>query len=61
MPSTRDTEDLRDKRFVCDEGDIHIDHILPVSLGGLSELSNLQVTHSWCNLKKGARVLGGDE
>jgi hypothetical protein len=36
--------------------DIHIDHILPVSLGGLSQPSNLQVTHSKCNLKKGARV-----
>lgn len=36
--------------------DVHIDHIVPVSRGGTDELTNLQVTHSRCNLKKGARV-----
>lgn len=37
--------------------DVHVDHVLPVSLGGAHELSNLQVTHSKCNLRKGARLL----
>jgi hypothetical protein len=36
--------------------DVHIDHIKPVSLGGGNELENLQVAHSRCNIKKGARV-----
>lgn len=39
-----------------DHDDVHIDHILPVSLGGSDDLPNLQVTHSRCNLVKGARV-----
>ena len=36
--------------------DVHIDHILPRSLGGRDRLSNLQVAHSRCNLRKGARI-----
>lgn len=36
--------------------DIHIDHIHPVSLGGSDDLDNLQVAHSRCNLRKGARI-----
>lgn len=36
--------------------DVHIDHIYPVSRGGTDELSNLQVTHSACNMRKGARI-----
>jgi 5-methylcytosine-specific restriction endonuclease McrA len=35
---------------------MHIDHIYPVSRGGGDELSNLQVTHSRCNMAKGSRV-----
>jgi hypothetical protein len=34
---------------------MHIDHIKPYSKGGRHVLSNLQVTHATCNLKKGAR------
>lgn len=48
--------------FVCqlcdgevEPGDIHLDHIKPYSKGGPTTLSNLQVTHSRCNLEKGAR------
>lgn len=33
----------------------HIDHILPVALGGTDELDNLQVLCAACNLHKGAR------
>lgn len=36
--------------------DVHIDHILPVIRGGLDLLVNLQVAHSTCNMRKGARV-----
>jgi len=36
--------------------DIHIDHIVPWSKGGLTELSNLQPTHESCNLAKGNRI-----
>jgi len=36
--------------------DIHIDHIHPYSLGGRDDLDNLQVAHSLCNIRKGARV-----
>lgn len=36
--------------------DVHIDHILPWSRGGSSELDNLQVAHSACNIAKGNRI-----
>lgn len=36
--------------------DVHIDHILPFSAGGPTVLDNLQVAHSRCNIRKGARV-----
>lgn len=40
-----------------DPSDLHIDHITPWSKGGRHELDNLQVTHSLCNIKKGAQVV----
>lgn len=36
-------------------GDVHLDHIKPWSLGGRDSVDNLQVTHSACNIRKGAR------
>lgn len=36
--------------------DVHIDHVLPVSRGGSDHPQNLQVSHSRCNLSKGARA-----
>ncbi len=36
--------------------EVHIDHVLPVSLGGKTVVENLQLTHARCNLSKGARV-----
>lgn len=39
-----------------DREDVHIDHVVPVSRGGKSTLENLRVTHSTCNLAKGARM-----
>lgn len=38
-----------------DPGDVHLDHVVPVSLGGPTTAANLQVTHSQCNLRKGNR------
>jgi len=38
-------------------GDVQIDHILPVSKGGTSEFGNLQAVHSLCNQRKGANIL----
>jgi HNH endonuclease len=35
---------------------VHIDHIVPHSQGGLTDVSNAQLTHSECNLHKGART-----
>lgn len=34
-----------------------LDHIIPVSKGGSSDPSNLQLTHLRCNLKRGNKVL----
>lgn len=36
--------------------DVHIDHIVPYSKGGRHVAGNLQVAHSRCNMRKGARV-----
>lgn len=36
---------------------VEVDHIVPRSRGGaMYELDNLQLTHSKCNRKKGARI-----
>ena len=39
--------------------DLHIDHIIPRALGGTNVLNNLQVTHSECNIRKGAALVPG--
>jgi len=36
---------------------LHIDHIHPRSKGGTNELSNLQVVHKTCNLRKSNKIL----
>ena len=35
--------------------DSHIDHVVPLAAGGEDALSNLQLTHGSCNLRKGGR------
>src|SRR5712691_5452039 len=37
--------------------DLEIDHIIPVTRGGLASLSNLQVLCSWCNRAKSNHYL----
>lgn len=39
-----------------DPDDVHIDHIRPVRHGGQDVEGNLRVTHSLCNMRRGARV-----
>ena len=50
---------MRDGRIcqVCgtDEGEMHIDHIIPRKVGGDSSLDNLRVLCKSCNLRKGAK------
>lgn len=38
-----------------------IDHLLPVSLGGLHTLSNVRLAHRHCNTVRGNKLLGGPE
>ena len=35
----------------------HIDHVIPLSLGGSDTLDNVKIAHAKCNLDKGAKVL----
>lgn len=39
-----------------DPSDVQIDHRIPVSRGGTSDLENLRPTHSRCNQLKGDRL-----
>jgi 5-methylcytosine-specific restriction endonuclease McrA len=39
-----------------DPGFGSIDHVVPVARGGSNDLSNLQLAHLSCNLRKGDRV-----
>lgn len=42
-------------------GDAHLDHIKPWSRGGLDTVENLRVTHSRCNIKRGAPIEDQDD
>ena len=33
-----------------------IDHVVPVSLGGTDDLTNLRLTHLACNVRRGNRL-----
>jgi 5-methylcytosine-specific restriction endonuclease McrA len=38
-----------------DEGEMHIDHIIPRKVGGTHDLDNLRVLCKPCNLRKGSK------
>lgn len=38
--------------------DFHIDHIVPLALGGRDTVENLQALCAPCNLRKGSRFIG---
>ena len=65
IPLTLRTRVVERDGYVCqlcglpvEPSDVHLDHIEPWSKGGRHTLANLQVTHSTCNIRKGARVPG---
>jgi len=37
------------------ENGLHIDHVVPISRGGLDELSNVRPAHAYCNQIKGIK------
>lgn len=39
------------------DGDIHLDHVVPLSRGGVHSSANLRPTHATCNLRKGDKLL----
>lgn len=36
--------------------DLHFDHVIPLARGGRHVAENIRPSHSWCNLRKGARL-----
>lgn len=54
----RDGRRCRACGATADDATLHIDHIVPVSRGGLTEMSNLQVLCQSCNLGKSNRFVG---
>lgn len=46
--------------YLCDKeitGDIHIDHVMPLSKGGHDTIDNKKLTHPFCNMSKGAKII----
>jgi 5-methylcytosine-specific restriction endonuclease McrA len=37
--------------------DLHFDHVIPLSKGGPHTYDNIRPAHSWCNLRKGTKLL----
>lgn len=40
---------------------LHIDHLIPLSKGGMDSLSNVRPAHAECNLYKNAKVIQNEE
>lgn len=43
--------------YAVDPANFHVDHIHPITEGGLHSYANSQLAHPLCNLWKGSRVL----
>jgi 5-methylcytosine-specific restriction endonuclease McrA len=43
--------------FDVDPTNFHVDHVTPISRGGLHVYSNVQAAHPTCNLRKSARLM----
>jgi 5-methylcytosine-specific restriction endonuclease McrA len=44
---------------ICEDliqGKFHVDHVIPLSKGGMHGYANVQPAHKFCNLSKGAKV-----
>lgn len=39
----------------CKVKDFHVDHVMPIMLGGSSDIGNLQILCASCNMKKGSK------
>ena len=39
-----------------DTSDIHFDHVVPLARGGTHTYDNIKVSHSLCNMRKGAKL-----
>ncbi len=44
-------------KYMPDEVGLHVDHIIPIKMGGKSVESNLQVLCDKCNLSKGKKII----
>ena len=42
-----------------EDGQIHIDHVIPLSRGGTHTYDNLHATHALCNQRKWAHITDG--
>jgi 5-methylcytosine-specific restriction endonuclease McrA len=41
---------------IVDRSDLHMDHVIPLALGGTHTRDNIKPAHALCNLRKGART-----
>ncbi len=70
-PHTKALRDMlttqKDKCVMCnceishEEGNIHLDHIIPLSKGGTHTIDNVQWLCANCNMNKGSKILGVSE
>jgi 5-methylcytosine-specific restriction endonuclease McrA len=44
---------------IAHKSDLHFDHVIPLSRGGLHVTENIKPSHAACNIRKGARLLAG--
>lgn len=40
----------------CDPTDFHVDHVVPISKGGVHAYANVQLAHPFCNRRKAAKL-----